>query len=93
MALESWQITPTCRFNRGNDGAWDEAVEHLRKVYDAQLYRFGPTATITLSIDRERAEGVIQDAYNACFSVSLRSFVDEPVAAPLPETPQKAGNE
>jgi MoaA/NifB/PqqE/SkfB family radical SAM enzyme len=70
--LESWNITPTCRLNRGNDGAWDEAVAALRAVYDAQLFRFGPTATLTLSIRRQRAEGITQSAYNAMHGVSLR---------------------
>jgi hypothetical protein len=70
--LESWEITPTCRANRGHDGAWQEAVDQLRQVYDAQVARFGPTATLTLSLARSRAVGATQAAYNACYGVSLR---------------------
>ena len=52
MALESWDITPTCRANRGVGGAWQEAVDQLRQVYDAQVKYFGPTVTLTLSLSR-----------------------------------------
>ena len=70
--LESWDITPICRANRGVDGAWQEAVDQLRQVYDAQVTRFGPTATLTLSLSRSRANGVTQVVYNACLGVALR---------------------
>lgn len=63
--LESWRITPTCRFNRGDAGAWDEAVAQLRQVYDAQVIRFGSTATLTLTITRVRGDGVPEAEYRA----------------------------
>ncbi len=63
--LEAWDITPTCRANRGVDGAWVEAVQQLRHVYDAQVARFGPTATITLAIRREKAAGIPQWVFDA----------------------------
>jgi hypothetical protein len=69
-ALESWAITPTCRFNRGDDGAWQEAIDQLWQVYDAQVRRFGPTATLTLSISRERAVGVTPAVYQAVGAAS-----------------------
>lgn len=30
-------ITPTCRDNRGDDGAFDEAVRRIREQYHASL--------------------------------------------------------
>ena len=63
VALETQEITPTCRVNRGDDGAWDEAVQRLREVYDAQVARFGPTASLHLTISRSRAPGVMPMAY------------------------------
>ena len=49
--LERAEITPDCRANRTDDGAWEEAVARLRQVYDAQRVR-RPEATITLTIGR-----------------------------------------
>jgi hypothetical protein len=69
-ALESWDITPTCRGNRGIDGAWDEAVGQLRQVYDAQLQRFGGAATLTLSISRKPAPGIPARVYAAASGAS-----------------------
>jgi hypothetical protein len=51
QTLQSWAISPECRINRTDDGAWDEAVARLRQVYDAQLARYG-MGTFTLSISR-----------------------------------------
>jgi hypothetical protein len=56
VTLESWRITPERR-TRGVDVAWEEAIENLRKVYDAQLARFGGARapiTLTVSIARHR---------------------------------------
>jgi hypothetical protein len=52
VPLESWAITPICRRNRGVDGAWQEAVDQLREVYDAQVKYFGADAVLTLSLTR-----------------------------------------
>jgi hypothetical protein len=76
-ALESWEISPVCRANHGLDGAWQEAVDQLRQVYDAQVTRFGPTATLTLSLARSRAVGVPQAAYSACYGVTFRESAEE----------------
>lgn len=40
LNLLSADITPTCRANRGADGAFEEAVRRLKQVYDTQLARF-----------------------------------------------------
>ena len=58
-------ITVTCRANRGNDGAWDEAVRLLREVYDAQIERFGPTVALHVTISRSRAPGVNDAVWEA----------------------------
>lgn len=64
-ALESWTITTACRANRGNDGAWQEAVERLRAVYDAQVARFGPAAVYRIEFHLEPAPGVPRYVYDA----------------------------
>ena len=51
LTLETQNITTTCRYNRGDSGAWDEAVRRLREVYDAQVARY-PDCTLSLSIAR-----------------------------------------
>lgn len=58
ITLESWRITPDCR-QRGVDVAWDDAIGRLRRVYDAQLARFGSDSdiTLTVSIARVSLEG------------------------------------
>jgi hypothetical protein len=86
-ALESWAITPTCRFNRGNDGAWQEAVDQLRQVYDAQVQRFGPTATLTLSLTRGRAIGVLAAAYQASAVAAVVQATPEQDTQPTEEDP------
>lgn len=55
--LEFAAITADCRTNRGDDGAWDEAVARLREVYDAQLARHR-AATFTIAIRREPYVGL-----------------------------------
>jgi hypothetical protein len=77
VPLESWNITPTCRVNRGDDGAWAEAVNQLRKVYDAQLARFGPAATLTLSIFRSPAAGIPRYVYEACLTGDVHNHGTE----------------
>ena len=42
-------ITPTCRANRGDDGAFDEAVRRVREVYYARLAE-GNGAEVTVRI-------------------------------------------
>ena len=51
VPLESAEITPTCVENRGEDGAWEEAVARLREVYLAQRAR-KPDRALTLTISR-----------------------------------------
>lgn len=51
--METQNITPECRKNRGVDPAWDEAVRRLKEIYDIQI-DFDPTQTITLSIGGEK---------------------------------------
>ena len=50
-------ITPECRENRGNDGAWDEAIRRLRVEYDAILGGWEdaaeqPSLALALYLDR-----------------------------------------
>lgn len=50
-------ITPDCRANRGDAGAWDEAVARLRAEYDAVLdgwraYGTQPTLNLVLTMER-----------------------------------------
>ena len=52
LTLETQNITPTCRMNRGDDGAWEEAVRRLREIYEAQV-RHDPTLTLSLTISRD----------------------------------------
>lgn len=50
-------ITPECRENRGDDGAFDEAVERARAVYDGIVHGWrssGPQPTIHLVLGLER---------------------------------------
>jgi len=49
--MESAHITPTCRTNRGDAEAWDEAVRRLREIYDAQI-EHDPSVVISLAIHR-----------------------------------------
>jgi hypothetical protein len=56
-------ITPTCRANRGEDGAWDEAVARLRREYDAIVAAWAqrpaqPTLNLILTMDRPVAAPV-----------------------------------
>lgn len=60
MRLTGAHITPTCRKNRTTDGAWDEAVDRMREVYDAQLARF-PDCTITLWVAIDEPEARADD--------------------------------
>ena len=56
MNLMTATITPTCRANRGHDGAWLEAVRRLREAYDVQVQRHGDKALVVylnLSIERD----------------------------------------
>jgi hypothetical protein len=53
-------ITPECRQNRGDEGAWDEAVARLRAEYDAILDGWKnaskkPTLNLRLMIERPSA--------------------------------------
>jgi hypothetical protein len=53
-------ITPECRSNRGDDGAWQEAVDRLRAEYDAVLEGWRgedqqPTLNLVLELERSRA--------------------------------------
>ena len=50
--METQHITPTCRANRTDEGAWTEAVRRLREIYDAQVAH-NPDVTIALDIRRE----------------------------------------
>lgn len=50
-------ITPECRTNRGDQGAWDEAVARLKAEYDAVLDGWEkepqqPTLNLILTMDR-----------------------------------------
>lgn len=50
-------ITPECRTNRGDDGAWNEAVDRLRKEYDSVCQGWGgnekqPTLNLILTMER-----------------------------------------
>ncbi len=50
-------ITPTCRANRGDDGAWDEAVRVLREHYDQivegwRRHPEQPTLNLVLTMER-----------------------------------------
>lgn len=52
-------ITPDCRANRGEDGAWQEAVDRLRAEYDAVLEGWRgaeqqPTLNLVLELERSR---------------------------------------
>lgn len=57
LTLESWLITPECRSNRGQNGAWTEAVEQLRQVYLGQS-NHDPGVVLRLSISRVRVDAV-----------------------------------
>lgn len=55
-------ITPECRLNHGNDGAWDEAVRRLRDEYDAILHGWRkaprqPTLNLILHMERPQQGG------------------------------------
>jgi hypothetical protein len=67
--LESYTITTECRVNRGDDGAWEEAVARLRRVYDAQLARFGAAAVYRIEFHREPAPGIPRYVYDAAHGV------------------------
>ena len=60
LRLESWDITPECRANRGVNGAWIEACERLHGVYSGQT-TYMPGVTLRLSIERVRIEDVTVD--------------------------------
>lgn len=50
-------ITPVCRENRGDDGAFDEAVERARVAYDAVVQGWAgldrqPTIHLVLTVER-----------------------------------------
>jgi hypothetical protein len=50
-------ITPACRANRGDEGAWDEAVARLRAEYDSILAGWKdapeqPTLNLVLTMER-----------------------------------------
>lgn len=50
-------ITPDCRANRGDDGAWDEAVRRLRAEYDLVVEGWSqapqqPTINLRLMLER-----------------------------------------
>lgn len=50
-------ITPQCRVNRGDEGAWDEAVARARDVYDQIVdgwSEVGPQPTMHLVLTMER---------------------------------------
>jgi len=49
LRLESWRISPPCQ-SRGLDVAWEDAVERLKQVYDAQLARHEKPITLTVAI-------------------------------------------
>lgn len=54
-------ITPECRDNRTNQGAWDEAVERLWYEYVGILSGWEevgkhPTVTLTLAVERHPEE-------------------------------------
>lgn len=56
-------ITPDCVSNRGQDGAWDEAVARLKVEYDAVLSGWSaapvkPTLNLRLMIERPEAADV-----------------------------------
>lgn len=51
-------ITPACRAGRGDDGAWQEAVERLRAAYEDVLDGWRdvvpqPTLNLVLELDRD----------------------------------------
>jgi hypothetical protein len=59
-------ITPTCRANRGDEGAWDEAVDRLRREYDAIIAAWGdrpaqPILNLILTMDRPLVAPVDQE--------------------------------
>jgi hypothetical protein len=50
-------ITPECRTNRSNEGAWDEAVARLKAEYDAVVKGWEhasaqPTLNLILTMER-----------------------------------------
>lgn len=50
-------ITPECRENRGDQGAWDEAVARAKREYDAVVegwkgHPTQPTIHLVLSVER-----------------------------------------
>lgn len=50
-------ITPTCRANKGDAGAWDEAVERLREQYNSICEGWRdkpeqPTLNVVLTMER-----------------------------------------
>lgn len=52
-------ITPDCRVNRGDEGAWEEAAARLKAEYDAVLggWKNEPEQpTLNLILDLERPE-------------------------------------
>lgn len=50
-------ITPTCRTNRTDDGAWDEAVRRCKEQYDSIVQGWAgqpeqPTLRLVLTVEK-----------------------------------------
>jgi hypothetical protein len=59
-------ITPECRTNRGDGGAWEEAVARLREHYDAIIIGWEgapvqPTINLILDMERPRRPQMSDD--------------------------------
>jgi hypothetical protein len=55
--ISTANITPECRVNRGDDGAWEEAVARLKEHYDLVVNGWRgndrqPTMNLVLEMER-----------------------------------------